>query len=131
EVLLIDSERLLVTAKASNVLTVQRAQDGSVLAAHSNGAAIYAFRSLTVERATNGTTAATHSNGAALRRYAPPGDVVNLALASAIAYYLQAQSGWTGQIGGGEGAIETRLRGLWALREGVKNRYRRRPVGAI
>ncbi|PZT70197.1 hypothetical protein DN402_31760 [Streptomyces sp. SW4] len=42
ETVLIDAERMLIVDIAGNTLIVERAVDGSVLAAHTTGAALYA-----------------------------------------------------------------------------------------
>ena len=125
EVLLLDSEKVLVESISGNDLTVKRAYDGSVLAAHSTGITVYAYRTLTVVRAVNGTTAATHATAAAITKYAPPADIVELCIAQAIAHLKQGQSGWTGQISGGEGAVQVRMVDLFHLRERMKSKYKR------
>ncbi|MEV0382881.1 hypothetical protein [Nonomuraea sp. NPDC050643] len=94
EVILIDSERMLVVDIAGNNLTVKRAWDGSVLAAHTAGADIYAPRTLTVERGALGTTAATHLTAAPIARHVPPGPVVALCVGLALAQVLGEQSGY-------------------------------------
>lgn len=116
EVILIDSERMLVESITGNDTTVQRAYDGSVLAAHSTGVTVYAFRTLTVVRAVNGSTAATHADAAAVVKYAPPASVANYCRAEAIHNLKQGESGWTGQISGGEGSINVQPQGVEALR---------------
>src|SRR5258705_102025 len=68
EILLIDSERMRIVDNNGTNLTVIRAYDGSVLAAHNIGATLFAFRTLTVERGAQGTTAASHSSGPRVRR---------------------------------------------------------------
>lgn len=82
EILLLDSERLLVVDIAGNSLTVKRAWDGSVLAAHT-GATVYGLRQWTVTRGDLGTTAATHLTGAPVALGVVPGLVRQLALAEA------------------------------------------------
>lgn len=94
EVILVDSERMLIVDIAGNSLTVRRAWDGSVLAAHTAGADIYAPRTLTVERAAAGTTAAAHAGGAAVVRHVPPGPIVALNVGLALAQLLGEQSGY-------------------------------------
>src|SRR5690606_34488219 len=84
ETLLIGSERMLIVDVAGNNLIVKRAWDGSVLAAHTSGADIYASRTLTVERGALGTTAATHLDNAAVSRHVVPGAVRALAVAEAL-----------------------------------------------
>jgi hypothetical protein len=126
EVILIDSERMLVESVSGNNLTVVRAYDGSTLATHANPSDVYAFRTLTVTRAANGTTAASHSTAAAITKYAPPLPIQQLCRAVALAAYEEDQSGWTGQIAGGEaGVIITRPGPVGALWERVMRDYGR------
>jgi len=94
EVLLIGSERMLVVDIAGNTLTVRRAWDGSVLAAHTAGADIYAPRTLVVERGAVGTTAATHLAAASVYRHVPPGPVSALCVGLSLAQVLGEQSGY-------------------------------------
>lgn len=102
EVILIDSERMLITDISANTLTVKRAWDGSVLAAHSSTAHVYASRLLTVTRAALGTTGATHSLSASVSKFIFPGLVTDLAVALAMNSVLQATSGYSRTIGDGE-----------------------------
>jgi hypothetical protein len=83
ETLLIDSERVLITDIAGNNLTVQRAYDGTTLAAHT-GATIYAPRQWTVVRGAQGATAATHANGAAISLAIVPGLIKDYSLAETL-----------------------------------------------
>lgn len=100
EVILIDSERMLVVDVAGDTLTVRRAWDGSVLAAHDSGTAIYAGRRLQVTRGALGTTAATHDLGTAVARYAPPGAVRDLAVGESVVQLLGEASGYARRGGG-------------------------------
>lgn len=93
EVLLLDSERVRVDDIAGNTLTVERAYDGTVLAAHTT-ATIYAARTLTVTRGALGTTADTHPSGSTVYRWNPPGLVHQLTKAEAITQLTQERSGW-------------------------------------
>lgn len=92
ETILIDSEQMRITAIAGNTLTVRRAAEAAVLAAHSSGVTVYAPRTLTVTRGAVGTTAATHDTGAAIRRHEPPAPVASYALAHTL-YHLQREQG--------------------------------------
>jgi hypothetical protein len=92
ETLLIDSERMLIVDIAGNNLTVIRAHDGTVLAAHSTGATVYAPRRLTVTRGALGTTAATHTISTVVYRHAFPGLVRELVLAETLVTVFQASS---------------------------------------
>jgi len=123
EVITVDSERMLIESISGNNLTVQRAYDGTVLASHLTATAVFAPRTLTVVRPVNGTAAATHADATAISRYAPPADIVEYVRASAIAHHQQGKSGWTGVIGGEEGAVETRMFGLWSMREKLRVKY--------
>lgn len=84
ELILIDSERMQVEYVTGNVLTVDRAVNGSALAAHTIGATIFAPRTASVLRARLGTTAASHSSGAAIIQLQAPSLVRELNLAYAI-----------------------------------------------
>lgn len=125
EVITLDSERCLVEDIAGNDLVVERAYDGTTLAAHTTGITVYAPRTLTVTRAVNGTTAAAHDTATAIVKYAPPADVVEYVRAYAIAHHQQGRSGWTGQIGGSETGVETKMFSLWAMRQGLIEKYGR------
>jgi hypothetical protein len=125
EVILVDSERMQVESITSNVLTVIRAYDGSVLATHLNNAAVHVFRTLTIERGVNGTTAATHANSTTITRYRPPLDIMNLCLAEAIATGAQEGAGWGRSVGTGDAATELTGRELGDLRNRVIMSYRR------
>lgn len=83
ETLLLDSERVLVVDIAGDILTVERAYDGTTLAAHTD-AVIYAPRQWTVARGASGTTAATHDDGTAVSMSVYPGIVKDYALAEAL-----------------------------------------------
>jgi hypothetical protein len=94
EVLLIESERVLVTEIAGNNLTVERAFEGSTIAAHAAGVDIYAPRSLTVTRGALGSTAATHNSGATVSVWKVPPAVRQYVTAEAIHELMQEQTGW-------------------------------------
>lgn len=84
EMILIDSERMFVEYVAGNVLTVDRAVNGSVLAAHTTGAVLYAGRTFTVLRGRLGTSAASHNSGTAVSLLNAPSLISELNLAYAI-----------------------------------------------
>lgn len=128
EVILIDAERMLIVDIAGNTLIVKRAWDGSVLAAHTTGADIYAPRTLTVTRAACGTTAATHSTAAPVYRWDPPGPVQTLAIAEVLNLLGLEQAGYAVALRAGEAGTErTRdVRGLQALRNQVYDAFGRK-----
>ena len=131
ETILIDSERMYVESVSGNNLTVIRAYDGSTLASHANPSDVYVYRSLTVARGVNGTTAASHSTSAAITKYAPPRDLSTFCLARAISLHEQGRSGWTGQMGGGEAAVESRLYNLRKIEDSIRQHYKRRVGVAV
>lgn len=114
EVILVDSERMLVIDAAGTALTVKRAWDGSVLAEHDTGAQVWASRSLTVSRGAVGTVAASHADGASVARHVYPGPVSTLCEAYALNTLLQARAGYARVAGEGDGARESTGRGVKA-----------------
>lgn len=117
EVLLLDAERIRVDDIAGNMLVVERAVDGSVLAAHT-GATIYAPRALTVARGVLGTAAAAHASGSTVYRWDSPALVHQLTKAEAIWQLLQERSGWFRRSStSGNSTAEISRDNLEALRE--------------
>lgn len=125
EVILLDSERMLIVDISGNNLTVKRAWDGSVLAAHS-GSTIFAPRTLTVERGATGTTAATHADATSIARYVPPGPVRSLTIAEALNTVLQETAGYARQVGSGDSARNASGAGLATKRKRVYDGYGRK-----
>lgn len=115
EVLLIGSEQLLITDVAGNTLTVKRAQNGTVLAAHTT-ATIYTSRTLTVTRGALGTTAATHADTSALTRLEVPAQVRTFTIAAAVNTVLQESGGYSQSTGSGGTKTTAPGGGLDALR---------------
>jgi hypothetical protein len=126
EVILIDSERMLVVDIAGSVLTVKRPWDGTVLATHAANADIYAPRRLTVTRGALGTTAATHADTTAITRHVFPGLVQELCVAEALNHLMQERSGYARTVGSGENQREASGRGLRQIRDDARNAYGRR-----
>jgi len=125
EVLLIDAERMLVVGIAGNNLTVKRAWDGTVLAAHASGADVFTLTGVELDRAQLGTTLAAHSSGAVIYRHLVPELVRDLAVAEAINQLQQETAGYARVIGEGETAREGTGRGLRDLRRDAVARYGR------
>jgi len=116
ETLLLDSERVFATDVAGNNVTVKRAWDGTVLAAHS-GATIYGLRQLTVVRGALGSTAATHANSAAVQIAVVPRLVKQLAIAEAVVDVAQQLGAYTTVQGDGASGITKIGQGLPDLRQ--------------
>jgi hypothetical protein len=103
EMITVGSERMMVDDITGNSLVVRRACDGSVLASHSNGAAVYAQRLLTVQRGVAGTTAATHLTATTITKWMPRGLLSQLARAY-IMVGIQDESAGYARVAGAEGA---------------------------
>ena len=131
ERILIDSERMLVLTVVSNTLTVRRAVDGSVLAAHTSGATVYAPRALTVERAATGTTGASHTSSTAIYRNQPPPLIEELCIAETQTLLGQEGAGWNMTVGEGDNQQESSGRQLGSIRKQAMSRYRRFHQGAV
>mgnify|MGYP003643708631 CR=1 FL=1 len=126
EVLRIGSERMLVEAiNTTTSFEVERAHDGTTLAAHSTGDDVFIFRTFTVERNANGSTVATHSDGATITRYRAPIEIANYCLALAVSEFHQARAGYGRTIGVSEGQQEFRGTYLKSLRDLAINPHRR------
>lgn len=95
ETILIDSEQMYVQTVAANNLTVIRAWNGTVLAQHAGGTAIYAPRQVTVERGVLGTTAATHAANATVNVHQVPPLIQDLCIAETLQTLSQSRRGYT------------------------------------
>ena len=116
EVLLLDSEQMLVQMVVNSIATVERAWNGTVLTAHS-GAEIYAYRSLSVQRGFQGTTATTWAQGTAVYRHRVPQLVRDLAIGESVNTILQETAGYSRMVGSGDAARPASgmaLADLWA-----------------
>jgi hypothetical protein len=125
EFLLLDGEQVRVDSIAGNVLTVKRAQNGSVLAAHTTST-VYTSRVLTVVRGVLGTTAATHLISTAITKHDPPALVRAYVVALACNQLLQEAGGYARTTGAGETANAATGGGLDALRCEVRAAHGRK-----
>lgn len=126
ETVLVDSERLLVVDVAGNNVTVRRAWDGSVLATHTSGAAVYALRLCTVVRAVQGTTAAVHAGAAAVLRHVAPTLVQELTLAYTLTALEQGGSSYAATVGSGDNQRPAPGRGVRTVEDDCYRRHGRR-----
>lgn len=101
EVITLDTEQMLITEITGNTLTVERAVNSTVLAAHT-APTIYVPRTLTVVRGSNGTTAATHLDTAAVSRSTYPAPVRSLAVAEALVELQQVAAAYARTAGSGD-----------------------------
>jgi Holliday junction resolvasome RuvABC endonuclease subunit len=125
EVIRVDSEEMFVRGTTSTTVTVERAYNGTTLAAHNNDTAVHIFRTLTVTRGVNGTTAATHANSTAVSAYRAPAPIRELTQAIAIAAFTQEAAAWGRSIGAGDAGIEMTGRELGALMQRITEQYLR------
>lgn len=126
EIIMIDAEKMRVAERAGNSLIVKRAVDGSVLAAHTNGAQIFAPRTVTVARGALGTGAATHGADVAITRQDWPSAIRQLAVAESVAAFLQEAAGMARTSGSGDNEFEVSGKSLKALRANVYATYGRK-----
>ena len=117
-VLLLDSERMLVVDIAGNNLTVKRAWDGSVLAAHT-GSVIYTLTGVQLDRAQLGTTLASHNSAATIYKWRVPGPVRQLTIAEAVNSLEQEASAYARVVGSGDAARNASGAGIADLRDRV------------
>lgn len=130
ETVLVNNERMLIR-DIGTVITVQRAYDGSTLAAHTSGDDIYVNRLATVERGATGSTAATSSSGAAITRQVYPSLIEQWCLAEAVVQLQQETAGWARTSGSGDNQRETIGKGLSDIRERALRAYGRRARAAV
>jgi len=83
EYILVDAEKMRITAINGNTLIVDRACDGTALDAHTSGTAVWARRTFTFKRGVLGTTAASHTNGDSVYVHAYPEPLGELVIAEA------------------------------------------------
>lgn len=132
ETILIDGERMMVQDRTGTNVYVTRAVDGSVLAAHTAGAAVYTYRSLRVTRGAVGTTAAAHTADTTITAYEPPSSVNGLVVAEALNQVAQENAAYARVIGSGENQREARGAGLADKRKRVRTELGRRVrMGAV
>ena len=125
EIILVDSEQMFVRVSGTTALTVERAYNGTTLAAHTNNTAVHIFRTLTVTRGVNGTTAATHANSTAISIYSAPAPIRQLTVAMALAAVTQEAAAYGRTIGAGEAAVEMTGRDLANFQARVLSEYLR------
>lgn len=94
EVMMVDGEKMRIDDIAGNNLIVTRAWDGSTLAAHTSGAAIYSPRLLTVARGILGTTAATHAATTPVMVHVVPSLIRTLCVAETLNTLGQERRGY-------------------------------------
>lgn len=116
EILLVGSERMLVTDTSTGLISVRRAWDGTTLASHDVGDTIYALRALHVTRGALGTSAASHLVAATIYLLEIPGPVRTLCIAETVNKVLQEQSGWARTVGTGDAERPLSGQGLEDLR---------------
>lgn len=125
EFIMIGSEIMRVTETSGVTVYVKRAQEGSVLAAHSSGATVYVPRLCTVVRAAAGTTAAGHTSGTALYVQRIPALIQQLAVAEAMNLVAQEVTSYSRKIGEDDNTYELTGAGLEGLRAAARFEFGR------
>jgi hypothetical protein len=116
EVIYANGERMRVDDIIGNNLTVTRAWDGTVLAAHTNTEAVYAKRTCTLRRGVLGSTASTHSASDPVYVHEYPGPVTDLCIAETVTALEQNASAYARTVGSGSTQRAAPGQGLEDLR---------------
>lgn len=125
EVVLLGSERMLITDVTGNNATVRRAWDGTLLATHT-GSTVYALRALTVVRGAVGSTAASHLDASALGVWDIPSPVRALCVAEALNGFQQEQGAYARSIGSGDNVRNASTAGIEDIRDSVYRSHGRK-----
>lgn len=136
ETILLGPERMKIQDIAGNNLIVERAFDGSILAAHTAPEDIYALRTFTVSRGRLGTTAASHNLNDLVYHhdFAQLVGLVNeLCIAEATVLLEAATGGYAREVGTGSEKTEAKGGSLEGIRTRALEAYGRDHVrhGAI
>lgn len=126
ETILVDAERMLIYDIVGNTLYATRAIDGTPLASHSSGAAVYSKSSFTLTRGVVGSTAASHLDAASVTNHRYPGLVNELNIAETVVLLEQTTSAYARVIGSGAAARSGIGSGLEDLRMSAELTYGRR-----
>lgn len=118
ETVMVGTEKMLVTNYENSVLTVQRAVDGTVLAAHSTGDRVSKWNRFKVERAAIGSTAAAHGGGDSVYSWDWPPLYNQLTIAKSIALVQSTAAGFASDVAIGEDIDKLQAR--------FEKRYRRK-----
>jgi hypothetical protein len=102
EIVLIDGEKMLIVEVAGSTCLVVRAYDGTALADHTTGAALFAPRSCEIERGVAGTIAASHTESGPIYLHKAPGPIRELCRALAIMTVLAEPAGYARVAGSGD-----------------------------
>jgi hypothetical protein len=126
ERLILDAEAMDVKAVTAAGLIVERAVDGTVLAAHTGAVDIYAARRWTVTRGAGGTTAASHTAGDPVTVWRPPPVLEALGVAVAMDQVEQEMGAYSRNVRGPDSAGDATGTGLAAAWARALQAYGRR-----
>lgn len=126
EIILIDAERMRISDIAGNNLIVDRAWDGTTLAAHNTNSDIFALHTFVAKRGQLGTTAAAHVTTDPIYVHDFPGSVNELALAETVCALEQNSSAYARVVGSGPNARESAGKGLEDVRNTAVQTYGRK-----
>jgi hypothetical protein len=102
ETIRVDFEQMKIVDIRTHQLAVIRGWNGTGRIAHLTSTAVDAYRTVTVERAVNGTLAAAHLNGVSMSRYIAPNDIGYLCKQIATLIANKAKGGYQGRTGNAE-----------------------------
>ena len=131
-ILLVDTERMLITDVAGDTLVVKRAWDGTPLASHSTGGGIWTLTGVRLDRAVLGTTLAAHAAAAVISQWQVPGPVNALCIAEVLNQFEQERSGYARTIGSGDNVRNATGTGIDDIRKATyRSHGRKARVGAV
>lgn len=121
EIIIVDVERMRIVDIVGNTLSVERAWDGTVLAAHADNASVFAYTGVQLARGQLGTAIAAHDAAAVIRRWIVPSQAREFAKAEAIVALEQDAAAWARVVGSGATAREASGKGLEDARQQAIN----------
>lgn len=131
EMILIGAERMLIVDIVDDTLHVQRAVDGTVLAAHAAVTAVRVNRRLTVERAVLGTQSTDTAQGASVLLFRFPGLVRQLHKAEALQIIQQDAASYGTTSGSQQNEFQMSTRAMADLRQRCLQAHGRLRSGAV
>jgi len=129
ETISVEGEQMLVTdvlSDTTDTLYVERAVNGTTLAAHTGSPAVYGSRRLGVTRGVNGTAAAAHDDADVVYAHAAPGPVTALTVAYALDELQQEQTAYARTVGTGEAQRNATGGAIKSLEANTYNNYGRK-----
>lgn len=103
ETFTVDTETVLIEDILGSTLSVQRAWNGTTLAAHTAGTRLFSPRQLVCLRGQQGSAAASHSSGTTVSVWEQPDVLRQLCIAQSVVTLLQTRAGYPMPVRTGSG----------------------------